>query len=167
MTRSNVLSAHPGRVRERLIAALVPNAVERPESVPAAPVPLLPALARVQHAGPAALLVATARIDGSGRVCERLVLRALGWQPGQRLAMDALHGLIVVAAVPDGPCVVDGRGAVGLPAPLRRLCGIKPGPPVVLAAVVAAQVLIVHPPTMLTELVARHYTSLLGGRHGC
>ena len=146
-----------------MIAALIPNAVQRSESVPAAPVPLLPALARVQHARPAGLLVATARVDGSGRVCERLVLRALGWQPGQRLAMDALHGLIVVAAVPDGLYAVDGRGAVGLPAPLRRLCGIAPGLPVVLAAVVAEQVLIVHPPAILSGLLSAHYTSILKG----
>jgi hypothetical protein len=40
---------------------------------------LLPILlARVEQAGSAALLVATARMDGSGRVCERLLLRALG-----------------------------------------------------------------------------------------
>lgn len=100
-------------------------------------------------------------------MCERLVLRALGWQPGQRLAMDALHGLIVVAAVPDGPYAVDGRSAIGLPAPLRRLCGIAPDPPVVLAAVAAEEVLLVHPPAMLTGLLARHYASLLGGGHGC
>jgi hypothetical protein len=160
---SLISRTRPGRPQERLIAALVPDAVEHPELVPPAPLPLLPALRRIGDAG-SALLVVTARMDHSGRVHERLLLRALGWQPGHRLEMDLLHGLIVVAAAPAGPHAVDPRGALRLPAALRHLCGIEPGPPLVLAAAVAAQVVVVHPAIMVAELLAAHYTSLLTSR---
>jgi hypothetical protein len=95
---SLIATIRPGQVRERLIAALVPDAVEHPELVPAAPLPMLPALQRVEQARSVALLVTTARMDGSGRIHERLLLRTLGWDPGQRLEMDIAHGLVVVAA---------------------------------------------------------------------
>jgi hypothetical protein len=151
-------------VQERLIAALVPDAVGHPELVPPVPLPMLPAFQRVEQAGSAALLVVTARMDHSGRVHERILLHALGWEPGHRLDMDIAHGLIVVAAAPTGPHAVDPRGAVRLPAALRHLCGIKPGPPLVLAAAVAAQMVVVHPALVVAELLAAHYTSLLTSR---
>jgi hypothetical protein len=161
---SLIATIRPGQVRERLIAALVPDAVEHPELVPAAALPMLPALRRVEQAGSAALLVATARMDGSGRIHERLLLRALGWEPGQRLEMDIAHGLVVVAATPTGPHMIDHRGALPLPAQLRHLSRIEPGPPLVLAAAVAAQVVVVHPAVVVAELLAAHYTSLLTSR---
>jgi hypothetical protein len=164
------LIAHPrsGRVRERLIAALVPDAAAHPELVPPAPLPMLPALRRIEQTSPATLLVATARMDGSGRVHERLLLRALGWEPGHRLDMDIVHGLIVAAAAPTGPYVIDDRGALRLPAQLRHLCGIEPGPSLVLVltAVVDAQVLVVHPAITVAELLAGHYTTVLTGCGG-
>lgn len=148
-------------LRERLIAALIPDAVERQDLAAPAPLPMLPALRRVEQAGSTALLVVTARMDRSGRVHERILLRALGWEPGQRLEMDTLHGLIVVAPASTGPHVVDARGAFGLPASLRHLCGIEPGSPLVLAAVADAQVLVVHPGAIVADLLAAHYTTLL------
>jgi hypothetical protein len=42
------------------------------------------------------LLIGMSRIDRSGRLNERRLLRALGWMPGQQLALDVVHGLIVV-----------------------------------------------------------------------
>jgi hypothetical protein len=148
-------------VQERLIAALVPNAADRPEVVAPAPLPMLPTLRRVTDAGSAALLVVTARMDGSGRVHERILLRTLGWEPGHRLDIDTLHGVIVIAANPTGPHAVDHRGALQLPAALRHLCGIEPGPPLVLAAAIPAQVVVAHPAIVVAELLAAHYTTLL------
>ena len=45
-------------------------------------------------------------MDHSGRVCERILLRALGWPPGHPLEMDTMHGMIVVAVDPGGRHVV-------------------------------------------------------------
>jgi hypothetical protein len=62
--------------------------------------------------------------------------------------------------------MIDRRGALPLPAQLRHLGGIEPGPPLVLAAAVAAQVLVVHPAVIVAELLAAHYTTVLTGRGG-
>jgi bifunctional DNA-binding transcriptional regulator/antitoxin component of YhaV-PrlF toxin-antitoxin module len=154
-----------GRVRERLIAALVPDVVDPRDWVSPLPLPLLPALRSVDAAGSAGLVVATARMDRSGRLCERILLRALGWEPGQHLEIDTMHGMIIIAATPDGPHTVDPRGGLGLPASLRRLCGIEPGPPLILAAAIQAQVLIVHPAATMATLLAAHYTDLIRTHH--
>jgi hypothetical protein len=49
------------------------------------------------RASPNLLLVGTARIDRSGRIYERNLLRALGWQLGRRLDLDTVHGMLVLA----------------------------------------------------------------------
>jgi hypothetical protein len=88
-------------------------------------------------------------------------LHALGWGPGHRLELDSLDRLIVVASAPAGRHVIDGRGGLPLPAAARRMCGIEPGPPLVLAAAVADQILVIHAATMVARLLAAHYTDLL------
>jgi hypothetical protein len=125
------------------------------------PLPAPPPVAALLPGGSDTLLIGTARIDRSGRVHERALLRALGWGPGHRLDLDSIDGLIVVASVPAGRHVIDGRGGLPLPAAARRMCGIKPGPPLVLAAAVADQVLVIHAATMVARLLAAHYTDLL------
>jgi hypothetical protein len=125
------------------------------------PLPAPPPVAALRSIGPDALLIGAARIDRSGRVHERALLRALGWGPGHRLELDAVDGLIVVASAPAGRHIIDGRGGLPLPATARRMCGIKPGPPVVLAAAVANQVLVIHGAATVARLLAAHYTDLL------
>jgi hypothetical protein len=79
--------------------------------------------------------------------------------------MNTMYGMLVVAATPDGPYLVDQRGAFGLPAALRHLCGVEPGPPLILAAAVGEQVLVVHSADVVAQLLASHYTDLLGVGH--
>lgn len=72
----------PG-THEQLIAALLPDVTpQRPTpravSMPSLSAPSLPSLE-----DPNTLLVGTARVDRSGRVHERTLLRALSWEPGQ------------------------------------------------------------------------------------
>lgn len=54
--------------------------------------------------------------------------------------------------------------ALPLPAAARRMCGIEPGPPLVLAAAVADQLLVVHPVVTVARLLAGHYRDLTGAR---
>jgi hypothetical protein len=55
-------------VQERLIGALIPDALgSRADSVPA-PMPVLPMLRRLDHIAPVSLLVSTSRMDRSGRI---------------------------------------------------------------------------------------------------
>ena len=121
MTPIGRLSSRPSHVQERLIGALIPDALgPRGDSVPA-PMPVLP-LHRLDHVSPVSLLVSTCRMDRSGRIHERLLLRELGWEPGDRVDMDTIHDMILIATTPTGPHTIDHRGAIKLPATLRRLC---------------------------------------------
>ncbi|WIV53976.1 hypothetical protein [Amycolatopsis nalaikhensis] len=147
------------RPREQLIAALVPDAAK--PMPPPAPLPALPAT-RLPADSESGLLIGTARIDRTGRVHERSLFRALGWGPGRRLALDTVRELIVVAPDPGGWHAVDHRGAVTLPAAARRMCGIEPGPPLLLAAAVHEQILVVHPAALAAHLLAEHYRAATG-----
>lgn len=161
MTPGGRLSSRPSHVQERLIGALIPDALgPRTDSVPA-PMPVLPALSRLDHVAPVSLLVSTCRMDRSGRIHERLLLRELGWEPGDRVDMDTIHGMILIANTPTGLHTIDHRGAIKLPATLRRLCNINYGPPLVLAAAVPEQVMVVHPGIVVADMLASHYTQLI------
>jgi hypothetical protein len=154
----------PPAVQDQLIAALLPDVHAEPPPHSPAPLPTLPAptLPTTSNEG---LLVGMARIDRSGRLHERHVLHALGWTPGQQLALDLVHGLIVVQPAPTGPHVLDHRGALHLPTAARRMAGICPGPPVVLAASISEQTLVIHPAATVARLLSAHYANLLGGRY--
>lgn len=161
MTSIDRTSSRPSHVQERLIGALIPDALgPRANSLPA-PMPMLPTLHRLDHVAPVSLLVSTCRMDRSGRIHERLLLRELGWEPGDRVDMDTIHGMILIATTPTGPHTIDHRGAIKLPATLRRLCNITYGPPLVLAAAIPEQVMVVHPATVVADMLASHYTHLI------
>jgi hypothetical protein len=155
----------PPASQEQLIAALLPDVHAEPPPLSPAPLPTLPTPVLPTGGSADGLLVGMARIDRSGRLHERRLLRALGWVPGQQLALDVVHGLIVVQPAPTGPHVLDHRGALHLPAAARRMCGINPGPPVVLAASIPDNLLVIHPTEVVARLLATRYVDLLGGRH--
>jgi hypothetical protein len=155
------VSSYSSQVRERLIGALIPDALGPGDETTPVPLAVLPTLRRLDHLHPATLLVSTSRMDRSGRVHERILLRELGWHPGSRVDMDTMHGMILIAATSDGQHTIDHRGAIKLPAPIRRLCGIEYGPPLVLVAVVPEQVMVVHPSTTVAHLLTTHYTDLI------
>ena len=99
---------------------------------------MLPAPGLPDGAGPGDLLIETARLDASGRLIARALLRALGWAPGHRVDIAVSEGVVVVGSTPAGLHVVGDRGELGLPAPARRMCGITQGPPVLLVAALPA-----------------------------
>lgn len=75
----------------------------------------------------------------------RPLLRALRWPSGHRLHVDVTGGLLLVTAASDGTHVVGARGALPLPAAARQMCGIQPHQVVLLAAIPARALLVVHP----------------------
>ena len=160
----SILTRIPGsyQSQEQLIAALVPDIVEGGPTPRAVPLPALPAPSLPRLHGPDTLLVGTACIDRSGRVHERTLFSALGWKSGHKLEMDTTHGMIAIASLPGGRHRIDNRGALPLPAAARRMSGITLGPPVVLAAAVGEQLLIVHSAATVAGLLAMHYTTLIG-----
>jgi hypothetical protein len=140
-----------------LLTAIIPRPLPRPapskHPVTALPQPRLPA-------GLTSLLLGMARVDRSGRVCERRLLAALGWAPGQRVQVSVLHRYILIAARPTGLVTVGCRGEVALPAAARSWCGIAVGGSVVLAAAVAEKLLVVHPAATVAALLAEHHAHL-------
>jgi hypothetical protein len=86
------------RRREQLIAPLVPSRLDGGRPPAPAPPPMLPALGLPTGSGPGDLLVETARMDRSGRVNARSLLRALGWGPGHRVDIAVTEGVLVVGA---------------------------------------------------------------------
>ena len=75
-----------------------------------------------------------ARIDASGRICERAVITALGWAGGDRLTFTADAGVVTARRDPAGMVTLPASAYITIPAALRRRCGLAAGDQVLLAA---------------------------------
>ncbi|MET8042460.1 AbrB/MazE/SpoVT family DNA-binding domain-containing protein [Micromonospora sp. NPDC005215] len=107
-----------------------------------------------------------AAIDVSGRIADRMIVRALGWGGGTRLHIYESAGLIVVRLDPQGVFTLTGQGHLHLPAAVRKWCGLKPGDRLLLAADPDGGVLVLHPPAALDAVVAQiHAAALCGEQH--
>jgi hypothetical protein len=147
---------------EQLITALVPARLTSGRPPSPAPLPMMPAPGLPAGTAPADLLIDTARLDASGRLTARALLRALGWTPGHRVDIAVTEGVLVVGSEPAGLHLVGDRGELGLPAAGRRMCGIAPGLPVLLVAALPHDVLVVHPAQLIAQLLADWYTTMAG-----
>jgi bifunctional DNA-binding transcriptional regulator/antitoxin component of YhaV-PrlF toxin-antitoxin module len=96
------------------------------------------------------------RVDASGRVADRAVVTALGWQVGDRLTVTAEAGVVVARRDPGGMVVVPARPCVVIPAALRRRCGLRPSDRVLLAAVPAGDLLAAYPLAVLDQAIRAH-----------
>jgi bifunctional DNA-binding transcriptional regulator/antitoxin component of YhaV-PrlF toxin-antitoxin module len=73
------------------------------------------------------------RMDESGRVADRAMISALGWQPGDRLTITAGAGVVIARRDPGGMVTMPAKPYLVIPAALRRRCGLRPGDRVLLA----------------------------------
>ena len=65
-----------------------------------------------------------ARIDASGRICERAVITALGWAGGDRLTFTADAGVVTARRDPGGMVTLPASAYITIPAaPHRRSAG--------------------------------------------
>ncbi|HEX5539979.1 MAG TPA: hypothetical protein VFX60_00175 [Micromonospora sp.] len=152
------------RDREQLIGALIPVPLSdrprpRPASIPALPEPRQPG-----GASPDEVLVGMACPDRSGRVTECGLLGALRWDPGHRIAINMQDQMLVIASVRAGEHVVGSRGELPLPASARQMCAIAPGQPLLLAALVAHDLLVIHPASTVTRLLTDLHAQVIRGR---
>jgi bifunctional DNA-binding transcriptional regulator/antitoxin component of YhaV-PrlF toxin-antitoxin module len=95
-------------------------------------------------------------LDCHGRIADQAVLRALGWTPGVGLDISATRDLLTVRARVDGAAGRSGvtpQGHVRVPAPVRHICGLRPGDRVLLAADPSSGVLRVFPPATVDALL--------------
>jgi hypothetical protein len=83
---------------------------------------------------PGDVVYGTGRIDESGRVADRAMTGAVGWQPGDRLTFTAAAGVVIARRDPAGMVTMPAKPYLVIPAALRRRCGLRPGDHVLLAA---------------------------------
>src|SRR5262245_34366877 len=94
--------------------------------LPMATVPEVPVV-------PDDVLYGFGRMDESGRVADRAMTSALGWQPGDRLTLTAAAGVVIARRDPAGMVTLPAKPYLVIPAVLRRRCGLRPGDRVLLA----------------------------------
>ena len=97
-----------------------------PRRLPVAAAPEVPAV-------PDDVLYGFGRMDESGRVADRTMTSALGWQPGDRLTLTAAAGVVIARRDPAGLVTMPAKPYLVIPAALRRCCGLRPGDRVLLA----------------------------------
>ncbi|MER5337341.1 hypothetical protein [Micromonospora sp. NPDC002717] len=147
---------------EQLIGAVIPTPLPRP-APPPAPMPELPPPLPAAREPVDDIVFDAARPDADGRVAARALLRALGWPSGHRLHIDVTDGLLLITSAPDGTHAVGARGALPLPVAARQMCGITSQQVVLLAAVPARDLLVVHSSNTITRLLADLHAAVLGG----
>jgi hypothetical protein len=135
-----------------------PETVARQAGVPlpASPVAELPA---------ATLVLGMAGVDHSGRVRDRLVLAALGWESRDHTDVTVRPRALVLRRVTTGGVPIDARGRVFLPAGARALFAITVEERVLLAADPQHGRLLVYPVRVVTALLAN--ASGVSGVDGC
>ena len=107
-----------------------------------------------------------ARIDASGRICERAVITALGWSGGDRLTFTADAGVVTARRDPGGMVTLPASGYLTIPAALRRRCGLAVGDQVLLAAFPDCGILAAYSLAVMDQAIRAHgsFQHVQGGR---
>jgi hypothetical protein len=123
-----------------LIAPVIPSpaaAAGRPARAPAAagtlPLAVPPALSRTPALGPD-VVYGLARVD--------------------RPTLTAEAGVVIIRRDPSGPVTLPPRSCVPIPAALRHRCGLLPGDPVLLTAVLAEDTLTAYSLAVVDQALA-------------
>jgi hypothetical protein len=117
--------------------------------LPVAAVPVIPA-------APAEVVYGFGRIDASGRVADRAITGALGWRPGDRLALAADAGVVIARRDPGGMVTMPSRPYIVIPAALRRRCGLRAGDRVLLAVFPALDALAAYSFAVVDQALRAH-----------
>ncbi|HET9080438.1 MAG TPA: AbrB/MazE/SpoVT family DNA-binding domain-containing protein [Trebonia sp.] len=115
---------------------------------------------------PEGVVYGIARIDSSGRICERAIVTALGWAGGDRLTFTADAGLVTARLDPGGMVTLPASGYITIPAALRRRCGLEAGDQVLLAALPEHDSLAAYSLAVVDQAIRAHgsFRHLQGGR---
>ena len=105
----------------------------------------LPARPELVPSAPKDVAYGIGRIDATGRIADRAVTTALGWNGGDRLTLTADAGVVTARRDPGGMITLPNRAYIAIPAALRRRCGLEPGDRVLLAAALEEDTLTAHP----------------------
>jgi bifunctional DNA-binding transcriptional regulator/antitoxin component of YhaV-PrlF toxin-antitoxin module len=105
---------------------------------------------------PEEVVYGIARIDASGRICERAVITALSWAGGDRLTFTAEAGVVTARLDPGGMVTLPASAYITIPAPLRRRCGLEAGDQVLLAALPDQDVLTAYSLAVVDQAIRAH-----------
>jgi bifunctional DNA-binding transcriptional regulator/antitoxin component of YhaV-PrlF toxin-antitoxin module len=168
MTAPEPISASPtGGTRtaaQDIVAALALPLSPASAKEPFRPLPLV---GLHQLSRDTTMLYGVGRVDASGRVSNRDIVRALGWRPGDKLEVIATLSAIVIFSSPDGLLSVPLKPYVVIPTTARRLHNIEAGDHVLLAAAPEYGIVIVHTRQAMNDMLARYHSSFpaSGRRH--
>jgi bifunctional DNA-binding transcriptional regulator/antitoxin component of YhaV-PrlF toxin-antitoxin module len=154
MTTSLIAPVIPPRAR--------PGGPERGRAVTARRLPV--AGVHEVPAVPDDVLYGFGRMDESGRVADRAMTTALGWQPGDRLTLTAAAGVIIARRDADGAVTMPRKPYIVIPAALRRRCGLRPGDGVLLAVFPAQDALAAYSFAVVDQALRACAPALLEGR---
>ena len=125
----------------------------------AEPLRALPLVNLHQLSRDTTMLYGVGRVDASGRVSNRDIVRALDWQPGDKLEVIPALGGIVILSSPDGLLSMPLKPYIVIPAAARRLHDIEAGDHVLLAAAPKYGIVIIHTRQAANEMLARYHSS--------
>ncbi len=148
----NISTAH------HIIEAITPASSKSSElSTPATPLPIAE-LSSLPRDG--SMLYGMGRIDTSGRISERRIVRSLNWLPGDRLDINIVAQILVIRQTSRGALRLTNNRCIALPSNTRARCNIGPGDQILLAASPAQGVLIVHTSSNLDRMLIQFHSSL-------
>jgi bifunctional DNA-binding transcriptional regulator/antitoxin component of YhaV-PrlF toxin-antitoxin module len=136
-----------------------------PASASAEPLRPLPLFDLDQLSRDSTMIYGVGRVDASGRVANRDIVRALGWQPGDKLEVIPALGAIVILSAPDGLFCVPLRPCIVIPAAARRLHNIEVGDHVLLAAAPEYGIVIIHTRQAMNDMLARYHSAVPRASH--
>ena len=145
----------------RTTAADIVTALALPNLSLGEPEPLrpLPLIGLDQLSRDSTMLYGVGRVDASGRVASRDIVRALGWHPGDKLDVVTALSAIIILRSPDGLFTVPPRPYIVIPTAARRQHGIEPGDHVLLAATPEYGMVIVHTRQAMNDMLARYHSA--------
>ncbi len=97
-----------------------------------------------------------ARIDSSGRICERAIIAVLGWAGGDLLTFTADAGGVTARRGPGRMVTLPASAYITIPAALRRRCGLGAGDQVLLAALPAEDALAAFSLAVVDQAIRAH-----------
>ena len=156
-------AAPPRTAAQEILAAL---ALPLPPA-PAEPLRPLALVDLHQLSRDTTMLYDVGRVDESGRISNRDIIRALGWQPGDKLGVIPALGGIVILASPDGLLTMPAKPCIVIPTAARRIHNIETGDHVLLAAAPDYGIVIIHTRQAINDMLARYHSASppAGPRH--
>ena len=106
------------------------------------------------------MLYDIARVDASGRVENRDIIKTLGWQAGDKLEMILTQGAVIIRPSPGGFFSMPQRPRIIIPLTARKRHAIGSSDHVLVAAAPDYGVLIIYPVPTLNEMIARYHSTI-------